>query len=54
MADTVTIQKAGWYKVGLTPQGLTVCCCATDPYTCLQGQALVQAIHDRKANQGDQ
>jgi hypothetical protein len=29
------------------------CSCAVDPYTCMQGRALVQAIHDRKTAQGD-
>lgn len=29
------------------------CTCSVDPYTCKQGQALVQAIHDRKTAQGD-
>jgi len=29
------------------------CTCHVDPYTCLQGRALVQAIHDRKTAQGD-
>lgn len=29
------------------------CTCITDPYTCPQGQALAQAIHDRKTAQGD-
>ena len=29
------------------------CTCVVDPYTCKQGQALVQVIHDRKNAQGD-